>query len=532
MTRTSYSYYYPVMKDRILFLPAVLLFFLNAAVLSAQIDKSMLDGSRLLAINKYLVLEESRQLLELNATVIDMASYVMTPGDVYILTIASGIDFDSNKLSKLDYPMILSSDHMLNVPVINEINVEGKTIKEVERMIDARLQQKGVLYQFLTLQLKIPSQFDVVVHGEVNLPGIKPCNPELTLTDVLTLSGGLTANASYRRIALIRKDTTKYYDISAFFFKGDLNQNPRVQPGDRIFVGPAATNVFIFGNIKHTGIFELVDGENYSSLIDIAGNYNDNSGADYIEVTRTFPNGNEELLRFTNEELDGFIPIDKDKIYVPAKNDTQHSIIIEGAVFLGKDSPKSINPADKINVVPYKSGMTLLSALVKVGGPTPFARLENCVIQRKNSEQEITVNLDLLWSQRDTTQDIELMPGDYIYVSTDKMVMPIFVAGEVNKPGAIDFFPGLTVGEYILYSGGLDIKSANLNGIYFFDAQGNRTKTSLETVVLPGQNILVDKNPIDKADDYMEKLFIITGWATIIVTLMNEIADFIVAIRE
>ncbi len=520
LTINLFTKYYPFMKFRTL----VLLFVFISSVCFGQ------NTARLLEINKFLAAEADAVASGKTAEFVDLSNYIMTPGDVYTLYIATGIDLDTSRMNTLSYPMILSDNYNLNVPIIGDVNVKGRKISEVEDIIEQKLNNRNVIYQFLSLHLASQAMFDVVVHGQVNIPGIKPGTPEISLTDVLALSGELSRNASYRKINLKRGNTVYYYDLSEFYYNGDISQNPKMQPGDTVFVPEYDIAVTVYGKVKYPGIYELVKGECFEQLLSYSGNYADHSISANIEINRTEENGEERFIQVPVEEADSFVLENGDFIYVPSVFDTQDSIIIKGAILEGT-SAGSANGSEKINVIPFRSGTTLLSALMKSGGPSPFALLEGCIIQRKNSDEEIRIDLNRLWVDRDRAFDVELFPGDNIYIPLKESIMPIFIAGQVNKPGAVPYTPGLTVGQYLLYAGGIDTESADPNGTYFFDTSGNKVKTTLDTIVLPGQNILVDKTAIDKADDFMQKFFIVTGWASIIVGLTSSIVELIAALK-
>lgn len=523
MTINLFTKYYPGMKIK--------RFLLIILLITAASTAFCQNTARLLEINKYLVARADAVASGKTAQFVDLSNYIMTPGDIYNLYISTGINLDSNSMNSLSYPMILADNYMLNVPIIGDVNVKGKKIREVEDQIEQKFDSRNVIYQFLSLQLKSQAMFDVIVHGQVNLPGIKPGTPEISLTDVLSLSGGLSRNASYRRIELKRGSTVYYYDLSEFYYNGDISQNPKMQPGDAVFIPEYEVAVTVYGKIRYPGIYELITGETFEKLLSFSGDYTDNSIAEKIEINRTEENGEESFFQIPVNEVNSFVLEDGDFIYVPSVFDTQDSIIIKGAILNGT-SAGTANKSEKINVFPFRSGITLLSVLMKSGGPSPFALLEDCIIQRKNSDEEISVDLNRLWVERDRSFDIELFPGDNIYIPVKDNIMPIFVAGQVNKPGAIPYTPGLTVGEYLLYAGGIDANSADPNGMFFFDTNGSKVKTSLDTVVLPGQNILVDKTVIDKADDVMQKFFIVTTWATIIIGLTSSIIELIGAINN
>jgi len=92
-----------------------------------------------------------------------------------------------------------------------------------------------------------------------------------------------------------------------------------------------------------------------------------------------------------------------DIIFIPPPDD--RNIYVVGAV----NTPKS---------VVYREGLTVMEAILDAGGFTKFARESSTVIHRKKGSDDITirVRIDDLIDDGDLTQNIPLMPGDYVVV--------------------------------------------------------------------------------------------------------------------
>ena len=68
--------------------------------------------------------------------------------------------------------------------------------------------------------------------------------------------------------------------------------------------------------------------------------------------------------------------------------------------------------------LPYRSGMTVLDAVLAVGGMTPFAAGNRAkIVRTENGKQvEIKVKLDDIINDGDIKQNVEVRPGDLIVV--------------------------------------------------------------------------------------------------------------------
>ncbi|SDB57920.1 polysaccharide export outer membrane protein [Desulfonatronum thiosulfatophilum] len=109
-----------------------------------------------------------------------------------------------------------------------------------------------------------------------------------------------------------------------------------------------------------------------------------------------------------------------------------HALIIEGDVrediLLKNNDVIFVPPLREPNVyvlgavgaptfIQYREGLTVLEAILQAGGFSPYARENSTMIVRKQSDEEINIPVrakDLL--RGDMTQNIELLPGDYIVV--------------------------------------------------------------------------------------------------------------------
>jgi polysaccharide export outer membrane protein len=79
---------------------------------------------------------------------------------------------------------------------------------------------------------------------------------------------------------------------------------------------------------------------------------------------------------------------------------------------------KVIGQVVKPQSLPYRDGMTVLDALLTVGGLAPFAAGNRAKVVRMSAgkQTEINVNLGKIIDKGDMTQNLKLQPGDVIVV--------------------------------------------------------------------------------------------------------------------
>ncbi|MGC8835000.1 MAG: SLBB domain-containing protein, partial [Armatimonadota bacterium] len=100
--------------------------------------------------------------------------------------------------------------------------------------------------------------------------------------------------------------------------------------------------------------------------------------------------------------------------------------------------------------IEYVQGLTIRKALARVGGLKPNAGRTLVLIRSSSEPASARIDLSALM-KGDASQDVELLPGDYVQVSE----ATITVAGEVGKPGDLPYSEANTILRAIANAGGL-----------------------------------------------------------------------------
>lgn len=155
------------------------------------------------------------------------------------------------------------------------------------------------------------------------------------------------------------------------------------------------------------------------------------------------PGDSLEVFVWRNAELSATVPVRPDgKISTPlvedmvavGKTPTQLARDIEKVLAEYVKSPqvnvivtqpvsafsqvKVIGQVLKPQSLPYREGMTVLDALLTVGGLGPYAAGNRAKVVRTDGgkQTQINVNLEKIIDKGDMTQNIKLQPGDVIVV--------------------------------------------------------------------------------------------------------------------
>jgi len=139
-------------------------------------------------------------------------------------------------------------------------------------------------------------------------------------------------------------------------------------------------------------------------------------------------------------------------------------------------------------------------AIDKVGGLHRYANEDNILITDLDGSTK-SISLLKYLSDGDLKNNPQISEGDKIFVPfesnyTSKIEnnltykkVPILVSGFVNEPGAINYFPGYTVKDYIGLAGGVS-DMGNVNKVYLH-RHSQKINASDNEPVLPGDHIIV-----------------------------------------
>lgn len=110
-------------------------------------------------------------------------------------------------------------------------------------------------------------------------------------------------------------------------------------------------------------------------------------------------------------------------------------------------------------VISIDRPMTILEVISRAGGLSSSADKPNVVVIRKQQGVSTVLNLNLKRAlQGDDTQNIALVRDDIVYVPTD--INKVYVMGEINTQGPVQFEPPFKILELLSKAGGF---TANAN---------------------------------------------------------------------
>ena len=122
------------------------------------------------------------------------ATYRLSAGDQIVITVFGEPD--------LSMEFRLNDSGTLNYPFLGELQVDGITVKELEKRITDGLKGPYLVDPDVTVHINEYRPF--FLRGEVKNPGGIPFQPGMTLQKAIALGGGFTERASRKKITVIR----------------------------------------------------------------------------------------------------------------------------------------------------------------------------------------------------------------------------------------------------------------------------------------------------------------------------------------
>jgi polysaccharide export outer membrane protein len=230
--------------------------------------------------------------------------YILGTGDQISVFVADLPDEFADKTFRID------SAGDVSLPVIGHLHAAGLTTNQLEKAADANLihvlKNPQVSISIAALGSKLVS-----VLGAVNNPGVRTVDGPKHLFELLSMSGGLRADAgSYVKVSRnvsvgkiplpdATMDPTGETSVVTIKLKDVLNatnaaENIEILPGDTISV-PKADIVYAVGWVVKPGAFPLNDNDPLSALqvVSLAQGLQKTAALDKAKILRSVPGSTE-----------------------------------------------------------------------------------------------------------------------------------------------------------------------------------------------------------------------------------------------
>lgn len=423
----------------------------------------------------------------------------------YIIDVGDKISIllTGSKNSNDEY--IVERDGSILVDQVSKINVAGRSLADVSKIIAATIQES---FPGAKTNVSLTSLRDirVIVVGLINFPGIYTLSGGSNILSAINAAGGISENGSFRTVSLIRENKTiQDFDLYELFAFGEFDLlSSSLRSGDIIRINPSGINIPISGGILNDAVYELLPNETVSDLLKYAGGTSSSYvGFDNLIIKR-FIDGKYKDIELNINEAYSFILKPRDSVYLP--------------VFQNKiEAAKTVEVSGSVNVpgiFSINEFESLSDVIKKAGGYTDDAYPFGGVLIRKNtldlekeysndeyvlivknllraktaknaqggllqssSGDEVFDLIDLLKSFNKFSgrvqanfnlYDLEANPGlDITIESGDKIYIPkfrpeVYMLGAFQNPSTLIYHPDLAARDYVNAVGGFSSNSKKI----------------------------------------------------------------------
>src|SRR2546426_801921 len=356
--------------------------------------------------------------------------YVLGPGDGVSIDIWGGV---AQRLQR-----VVDPSGRLALPEVGTVNVSGRTLGDVQRLVQAALRTQFHEVEADVSLARIRS-VRVYVVGEVENPGPYDISSLSTTLNALYAAGGPTSRGSLRHLRLYRgKNLVQEVDAYDLLLHGVHNDLARIQSGDTIQVPPVGSAVTVEGMVRHPAIYELANEKSLAETLELAGGVLPSGTFRHIEVERVVAHQNHTMMQIdmpesndeqaVNKALDDFKVQDGDKIRIsPILPYSEKTVYLDGHVF---------HPGKYA----YRDGMKLTDLLHSYRDllPEPSRRHAEIIRLEPPDLTPAVLAFNLGEAMDGKGQDLMLKPFDTVRVfgRYDFEDAPVItLTGEVRNPG-------------------------------------------------------------------------------------------------
>ncbi len=413
-------------------------------------------------------------------------SYELGPGDELAISIWGA--------AENEYNSTITREGYLKIERIGPVYLSGLTIVEAKSKLKDRLSKiysgLNANYNKVFIDVSLLSSRSIIVNitGNVKAPGTYTLSSLISPLNAIYAAGGPSDNGSYRDIKILRGGKKIHsIDLYDYFIKGDL-ENFSLRDQDVILIPSYIKRVFLNGEFKRNGIFEVKENESISDLLLYNGGIASFGTKSELYIER-IDGLFKSIKTVSKRNFNTFLLNDGDIIEARRVGDEiKNSVSVEGAVMI----PGQYELAKNKNII---------SLIKSAGGLKESALKERAYIIREVDgfqQKAITVDLERALS----------LDKNYTLRNNDKLVIAsieelsgsksVSINGEINAAGDYPFFKGMTVIDLILMSSGITEKGSYEDIAVYRSTYDKNQLRPVETITISlnegYSNLLSDQN--------------------------------------
>jgi protein involved in polysaccharide export with SLBB domain len=369
-------------------------------------------------------------------------NYVLGPGDEINITLHGNQEVFTDES--------ISPNGSVTLQYAGVVQVGGLTVEQAEEKIRKILANRGFESLAtggtrLTVSVNEYRSIPITVIG-AKMSGNYSVPSVASAFHALVIAGGPHSRGSYREIEVVRRGKIiQHIDLYRFMVHGDRSADVLLEENDVINIPVYENLISIKGEVKRSGFFQLIDGENFNDLLKYAGGftplaYNENI---YVEQVGAKEFSARDVLK---NEFASYQPASGDVIIVGSiANRYQNKVSISGAI----SRPGNYG---------WHEGLMLSNLVQRAGGLLESALLSRGLVYRSGRNHENEYLRFVPQQVLEGEADLALMDGDSIIFGDRRRMFPyefINVVGEVRKVDKYTYGKGMTALDAILLAGGI-----------------------------------------------------------------------------
>ena len=299
-----------------------------------------------------------------------------------------------------------------------------------------------------------PAFVRVSVAGAVNLPGFHPVPTQTTLLDVLARAGGVKDPSA---VVKVYRNGVEILSVPWLKLSEGAVVPIALQEGDTVIAAvKEVAGVIVTGaGVQRPGMFNLVGRVTVLGALSMAGVIADSRRPLRVRLLRE----NKEIAQV---QWNSATPAQELLMELQSGDILVVDPMVIKATIVG--------PVQKPGSYELPAGARVTDLLAKAEGFQPTADLSNVTLVRKEGSRSI--DLLQLFLEAKLENDVELQDGDVLLVPAARKV---WVVGAVQRPGAIDFQPRLSVIDAISAAGGVrNLDEADLSAVRLVSGEETR----------------------------------------------------------
>ena len=461
--------------------------------------------------------------------VIRSGRYIIGPGDVFAVVLNR-----DEEIQTFEVPV--GAGGSLLFPSIGAVPVASLSLADADEAIQTAIKKR--FYQLdISISLARLRIFPVNVVGEVHMPGAVDVEGVEQASQLITKAGGLIDDfgrkGSSRNIQIMRLENGQWHntgrrvDLDLWNRTGKAEYNPFILDGEQIFVPIAhSDSIHITGAVQRPGSYEFAPGDRIADLIVLSNGLRAHAPPQRAQLSRLLDDGESkpiiiDLARALAGDPSANLPLQAgDKLYVIGETKW---VYVEGEVkfpgpFLLKEGLRLKELLQQAELTPEAS-IVQASLIRKVnfeeqtieddpalnrllGIPrTQRTDAEDALITLKTQRLSGRLPIDFAALMAGNERhNILLQDGDVVRIP--RFVPSVRVTGAVIAPVNIPYDAALKVGDYIDLAGGFNTRAKRKDIIIVEGNTGNAIPATAESLVRPGDAIVVPTREVVPGQGY------------------------------